>query len=273
MKPLFEYFVFTNLWVCLISCGLTQQTFFILGASGSVDFYGLLFFATLTSYNFHWSLSDPTLASSTRTLWSVHHKTLLQFLTLLGALGTIFYLPKNLNLAIYVLPAAILTFVYTAPKLPFYPFLYLRNLAIAKTFYLTAVWTYVTTILPLLATGETFSMLHKWFIINRFLLLYAICLLFDFRDKQEDIGIKNFITYASNQTLYVFLAFISVAFALTLYFFYVCDGNFKRLSLIATPFFLLICTLRQTLRTKSPYWYDGFLDGILLLPNALRFTI
>jgi hypothetical protein len=170
------------------------------------------------------------------------------------------------------LPAAFLTFLYTAPKLPFRPFTYLQHLALAKTLYLSVLWTFVTAILPILSAKNPifFQPIHWIFILNRFLLIHLICILFDFRDRNDDKnhGIKSLITYASVKDLYFILFFITIGFFSTLWFFFQTYPVFELLISLATPYIIVLLTFRHSLVTKSDYWFYGVMDGLMLFSSV-----
>ncbi len=92
----------------------------------------------------------------------------------------------------------VLTFLYSAPKVPHATFRWLKKIAIGKTIFLAFVWMYVTTLLPfLIADASKQGWMEAVLLsIYRFFLVYAICILFDHRDREEDRaeGIRSLIT-------------------------------------------------------------------------------
>lgn len=97
---------------------------------------------------------------------------------------------------ISLLMAGFLTFLYSAPKISVRPFSWLRRIAIGKTIYLALVWMYVTVVLPLHLQGSALTDTQILFAVNRFFFIYAICILFDFRDREADRrqNIRSMIT-------------------------------------------------------------------------------
>ena len=92
---------------------------------------------------------------------------------------------------------AFVTFLYSAPKLPQPIFRSLKTIAIGKTLFLSLVWTYVTAILPVFIDNKSLKGESLFFSISRFGLIYAICIIFDYRDREDDKrdGIRSMITY------------------------------------------------------------------------------
>jgi hypothetical protein len=102
-----------------------------------------VFFSTVCSYNFHWALTPHMLAPSHRLQWGEKHKSyhfLLSVAGLIGAVICFFFIKEHW---FYIGIAAVLTFLYSAPKISFPPFQWLKKIAIGKTIFLAMAWTYV----------------------------------------------------------------------------------------------------------------------------------
>ena len=73
------------------------------------------------------------------------------------------------------------------------------KVAVGKTVFLAFVWMWVTAMLPfILGHGEWTTGVILFF-ISRFFFIYAICIMFDYRDRESDRaeGIRSMITYFS----------------------------------------------------------------------------
>src|SRR5688500_2167409 len=116
----------------------------------STDYLLFVFFATLSSYNMHWYFTPFISAEKERSKWSSDHRQVHLIIFITGALFAAYFGFKLIDHWQYIAIAVILTFLYSAPKLPIPAFHWLKKIAIGKTLFLTFVWTYVTTILPLL---------------------------------------------------------------------------------------------------------------------------
>lgn len=97
-------------------------------------------------------------------------------------------------ISLYGLPAQLLTvlvvlgflaFAYSWPLLPFKTRKRIRDYGLLKILVLAGVWTIVTSILPMLYHGKSISA-YPFEILLRFALLFALCLIFDIRDIQDD---------------------------------------------------------------------------------------
>lgn len=162
-----------------------------------------VFFSTLTSYSFHWYFSGESPVESNRLNWLHENRFIHVAFFFLGLSGVLYYITNFIQFWPWFLIAAIATFLYSAPKIPNRYLRQLRKVALGKTLFLAIVWTYVTTVLPAIISNETWETAFTLFIISRFFLIYAICILFDYRDKETDkaAGIRSLITFLSDYSI------------------------------------------------------------------------
>lgn len=231
-----------------------------------------VFCATLCSYNFHWYLTPVTNTNSQRLQWSANNRKLLLALGIAGMAGALFtgWQLRAHWLAISV--SVVLTFLYTAPKLPYKPFVWLRQVAIAKTLFLALVWTYVTSVMPVWLSTQHPDAATTWcFILHRFFLTYALCILFDERDLESDKqeGIRSLITFLPEETrrnLYYACLIVSAGCAAMLY----PEASGWMVALLIIP---ILCTAFITgtaRRNHSDYLYYFGLDGLVMLGPVLH---
>jgi len=251
---------------------MTWQSGYLLNLSITRDYYCFVFFATLCSYNFHWYLTPHSKTSVERTQWSHNHKNAHILLYFIGVVGSVIFFYK-LRLHWFALFfATLLTFLYSAPKIPLPFFRFFKQVAIGKTIFLAAVWTYVTAVLPVFIAGyHYFTHAMKWFSASRFFLIYAICLLFDYRDRAEDKadGIKTFVNYF-DETI-VNRLYISSIIA---YFIFTACQLFSGISLTAVmtlyiPGVILVMIYPKAKTSNSDYLYYFILDGLMMLSALL----
>lgn len=232
---------------------------------------GFVFFATLCSYNLHWYLTPNIPTEKIRSQWTRQHRKLQLLLAGLGALGAFICFTQLHGQRIWILPAMLLTFLYSAPKFPLKPFSWLKKIAIGKTLFLSLVWLYVTTALPLLLAGVSWTTQAILFTASRFFLLYPICILFDYRDRESDKtdGIRSLVTYLSDRNidrLFVgcFFLFIAVTCALAAYGF-----SIPLLIMLLLPGTLTAALYRYAQRNHSDYLYYFVLDGLMMFSSLL----
>ena len=272
VRKIVDFFVFSSLYVAICAMLMIWQTSrLLLDMSPPGRLLGFVFFSTMCSYNFHWYLTSRSAIPSRRVQWTHRHKTLHFVLYLTGAVGATVYF-------FYLIPfipalggAALLTFLYSAPKLPQKIFRQLRRVAIGKTFFLSFVWVYVTAVLPVIVAHASWNPSFFLYIASRFFLIYAVCLIFDFRDREDDKahGIVSMVTMLNEKNIdwlfllsMVFFFFSSIALS-----FYHYPALYILLLLI--PGVLLIALYRETKSNYSDYLYYVVLDGIVMLSGLL----
>lgn len=274
LRGLFNFIIFSSVYVACCAILMIWQTNTLLYVRDiNEPYYFFVFCATICSYNFHWYLTPADYSTSERIQWGARHKTLQLVLCALGALGAVygFWLLRE-----HWLPltgAAVLTFLYSAPKLPHKAFVWLRKVAIGKTLFLTAVWIYVTTLLPVFIEKQPYSTTMLFLTLHRFFLVYAICILFDYRDLESDKkeGIRSLITYLSGpglKKLYITSLVLATAFALA-----ISADDWLLTVILLAPVVITALLTRYAIRNRSDHFYYFVLDGMVMLSALLHFMI
>lgn len=269
LKKILDTLVFANFYVALAAvmmCFASQRLF---GLFFDKNLAVFVFFATMCSYSLHWFLTTSE-TKTPRIVWSDKNRIFLKFLFVISFFATFFSFFTVSHLWKIIFPLALLTFLYTAPKLPFRFFYFLKGVAIAKTLYLASVWLCVTVVLPFENANIIWTNEQYFFALNRFLLLVTVCMLFDFRDRNEDFGIKNFITYFDEKKLTITFFIATLCFVFTCF---LLKNNFSTLEnfALSLPFLLLVITFFISKKTKNDYWFYIFLDGMTMLSGVILF--
>lgn len=276
IRAITDFLLFSSCYTALVATVMvTQATLLLLHEPAPSSLLALVFFATLSSYNFHWYLSVPPGHDSDITEWNRLHPRLHFLLFLIGTLGAVWFGWDYREHWLALSPAAVLTFLYSAPKISWGPFPRLKDWAIGKTIYLAMVWMYVTSILPVFLMHRLPEGWHALYFAGRFLLIYAICILFDLRDRDADIreGIKSMITYFSLpnvKKLFTGSLIASTALHLALLHW---GFSIPVIACFLLPIGITALVYRQSQQTRSDYYYYGFLDGLMMLSALLTFFL
>jgi 4-hydroxybenzoate polyprenyltransferase len=274
LVEIFDLFVFSSLFIALCAVGMVYQTYYLFHLPYYQNFIWFVFFGTLCSYNFHWYLTPALYGGSYRTQWSIRNKKLHLALYLVGLVGGGWFGIQLLEHWLWLLLTAFITFLYSAPKIPYAPFTHLKKIAVGKTIFLALVWAHSTALLPLLLASIPLKLEHIIYFINRFFFIYAICILFDYRDREHDKqqGIKSMITHFNEKGINR-LFYLSVLFFLftTLV---LCIKSISVINLICLliPGIILTSLYAHSKRTSSDYYYYFFLDGLMVLSALLIFS-
>ena len=274
-KKIFDFFLFTSLFVSCCGAVMFYQTYALI-IGKPVNFYlaAFVFFSTICSYNFHWALTPNSVAPSQRLQWDEKHKSYHLLLSIAGFIGAVVFFFYFKEKWYYILLSAILTFLYSAPKIPLPLFQLLKKVAIGKTIFLALIWAYVTSALPVL-TEDAISKKAVLFFVGQFFFIYAICILFDFRDRENDKaeGIRSMITYFNEPGINN-LFMVSVAVFIIMSLLLRQTGiAWINIMILLIPAVLLISLYKYAKRNVSDYLYYFVLDGLMMLSGLLLWLV
>lgn len=272
IRKIADLFIFSSLYIALCAVLMIWQTNRLLTDSPlSGRLAAFVFFSTICSYNFHWWLTPDDTSPSYRVEWTQRNKPLHFILYLVGATGAVIYFFALSRYWLALCLGALLTFLYSAPKLPQPIFAGLKRIAVGKTVFLALVWTYVTSMLPLIVAHTPWTGAATLYAINRFGLIYAICIIFDYRDRADDRaqGIKSLITLLNESgvdTVFWLALVISVVTGawLSLWHFPVFT-----LILLMIPAVIVAGLYRVSKKSSSDYLFYFILDGLMMFSGLL----
>ena len=251
---------------------MVNQTYeLLLFRSPDNYFMAFVFSATICSYSFHWYLTSESLVASPRISWLKKNRNFHLVFFMIGLIGCAVFFFYLLPHWYWLLVSAVITFLYSAPKIPHPYFRALRKVAIGKTVFLSLVWMYVTTVLPVIISGMPFKVPIVLFVIGRFFFIYAICIMFDFRDRADDqaAGIRSMVTWFSEKgvNMLFFSALIVFAVCTVLLGYYGFSAPTIALLLIPAIIAALIYDYSKT--NFSDYLYYLILDGLMMFSALL----
>lgn len=262
--------VYSNIFISFCALMMTWETLHYANAM-NLNMLMFVFFATLLTYHFHSLINIVYPAFTKRSLWNAGNRRLIVMMMILAMAGTLYFFLPFAGNPLPFLVAGLLTFLYSAPNLKGDFFVYLRSIAIGKTLYLAGMWTFVTAILPMMATPDIDKPLPLAFIAYRFFLVYPICILFDRRDQLEDRekGIRALPTLLGDkalQSIYISSLVLSLAFAIAFTW-----PSFNVTTLMLLLPVLLCFPLYHFSRHRSDeFLYYVILDGLLMLSAILQ---
>lgn len=274
MRAIFHFLIFSNIWVAMCAVVMSFYSFSFFQQTVSLPFLFFVFFATLCSYAFHLYLTPENEPPSLRTDWVHKNKKSLFALFMLGAIFSfgigIFYLSAYYQWFIIL---GMFTFLYSAPKIPYKPFLLLRGFGMGKTFHVSSVWAIVTVALPFSISNIRWENETLYFFFNRFFLILSVCILFDFRDRHYDSlsKIKNMVTYFDEKKLNTAFGICAFFFGIFSFLLFYKNLIIKNLIILLLPEIFLILGFSKLKNSQSDEWYYGYLDGILMLSGIVAF--
>ncbi|MFC0773580.1 hypothetical protein [Terrimonas alba] len=273
LKKLFLSFIYSNLFIACCAVLMVFQTCeLLLNESPAIYFVLFVFFATITSYSFHWYLT-PVLNTSpvAREKWLLANRNVHAALFIIGIAGSVITGIFLLDHWQWLLLSAFITFLYSAPKIPHPYFRILRKAALGKTIFLALVWMYVTTMLPLIISDHPWKTSFTLFSISRFFLIYAICILFDYRDRDYDrkVGIRSLITWLNDKGITLLFYGSLIVFAWSTVWMIHYGFSLLVVVLILVPGAITGLLFRHAKRNFSDLLYYFILDGLMALSALL----
>ncbi len=270
---LFRLFIYSNVFIALCAVIMVYQTYeLLLDTTPALYFIAFVFFATLCSYSFHWWLTPADIAITTpRIQWLARYKKVHLVLFFIGLAGVVISGLFLLDHWYWLLLSALITFLYSAPKIPHAYFKALRKVALAKTIFLAFVWMYVTTVLPLLVSDQPWRNEFTLFAAGRFFLIYAICILFDYRDREYDksIGIRSLITWLSDKNINILFIFSLLFFLIFTAWLIQYNYPYRILIVLLIPGAITASLYRYAKKNFPDMLYYFALDGLMALSSLV----
>lgn len=273
LRHFFRFFVYSNLFIACCAIVMVYQTCqLVLHTTPTTAFIAFVFFATLCSYSFHWYLTPADIEPITpRSRWLMRNKTVhlvLFFTGIAGVAVSSFFLWTYWY---WLLLSAVITFLYSAPKIPHPYFKALRKIALAKTIFLAFVWMYVTTVLPLQISGEPWKTDFTLFASSRFFLIYAICILFDYRDREYDktIGIRSLITWLNDRGITRLFVCSLVLFIIFTCWLIQYGYSYVTTGFLLAPGIITAALYQYARKNFSDMLYYFVLDGLMAFSSVL----
>lgn len=272
----FRFFVYSNLFIAFCAVVMVCDTCnFLLHEWPDPYFVGFVFFASLCSYSFHWHLTPDIESDASRLQWLRRHRKIHIVLFFIGLLGVSISVVHLIDYWPWLLLSAFITFLYSAPKIPHPWFRILRKVALGKTIFLAFVWMHVTTLLPLLISRQPWRGDFTLFAASRFFLIYAICILFDYRDREYDIsiGIRSLITRLSERGIILLFATSLLLFGIFTCALTGFGYSWLIIAILLLPGLITSGLYRFATQHRSDILYYFVLDGLMALSAVIMLLL
>jgi 1,4-dihydroxy-2-naphthoate octaprenyltransferase len=271
-KRIIEFFVYSNLFIagCAVLMSY-QSSWLMIHRDPNLNLVAFVLFSTLCSYSFHWYLTTESVIPSQRIQRLKGFRITQIALFFIGLIGAVYFFFKLLHWWPWLLVAAIATFFYSAPKIPHPLFRVLRKVAIGKTIFLAFVWMYVTSVLPVMVSEVEWRNEFLLYSISRFFLIYAICILFDYRDRQDDkaAGVKSLITYLSEKSVTALFYVSILIFIVATIYLRTYGHSWITIAILIVPGILTASLGKYARRHFHDLFYYLILDGLMALSALL----
>lgn len=274
LKSIADFLIYGNFLIALCASALAMHTNIAFHIAPDLHLLLVIFLSSLASYSLHAVLKPIDSEAVGRIAWVGRHKVVLTIILIVSVFALTYELSLSPNLLFWLIPLAILTVLYSAPRLLKKKAGLLNSIVFLKTFYLAIIWTLVTFIMPI-GINQTFDQPGILaFGLSRFLLILQICLLFEWHDKEYNLakGERILINMMSENLFQGIFLLLSTIVQLSAFYFLSRSDLAIFLSLFL-PELSLILLFRKTLVTKSDKWYFVLIDGHLLLPAIIAYIL
>jgi 4-hydroxybenzoate polyprenyltransferase len=276
LGPVFDFFLFSNLFMSLCAVAQALVTFHLIGSKPIPAVTGLLFTSTLGIYNFSILLTKPDKPEASpyrRVRWFFSHNRLMVTFTIVSLLSLIplFFL-LSMEARILLVFLSILSFCYSIPLFTIGEHKFgLRNIPGLKPILITLVWTLSCVLLPILEAENQHladvSMRDTMILIaKRFLLIGALTVPFDIRDLFQDrqSGLKTIPVAWGEKNAYLFCQVLLAGYIVLLFLFRNNGFSIDFFALTTTAILMGWLIFRSKWE-KDEYYYFFYLDGVLVL--------
>ena len=229
-----------------------------------------VFFATLLSYNLHFSFAAAKSTSSEQLEWFRESKTATFLLNILSLIATLWFWWKIRSINIHIILAIVFNAAYTAPLLLKKPIKLPSILTFIKSYFIGFVWAYATVVLPLAFFEVEPNVNEVFLFISRLLLVALATMIFDYRDRLRDfeMGVHTPANIMNEQQFQMFFIINVVLYSFSVVFLAIRFETYLHL-LQLIPGVAAIYLLRVSKRQNSDYFYLGWVDGLLILSSVL----
>lgn len=229
-----------------------------------------VFFATLLSYNLHFSFAAGKSTSSEQLQWFREAKNATLVLNILSLIATLWFWWKVRSINTLIILAIIFNAAYTAPLLLKNPIKLPSILTFIKSYFIGFVWAYATVVLPLAFFEVEPDVNEVFLFISRLLLVALATMIFDYRDRLRDfeMGVHTPANIMNEQQFQVFFIINVIIYSFSVIFLAIRFETYLHL-LQLIPGVVAIYLLRISKTENSDYFYLGWVDGLLILSSLL----
>ena len=266
-----RFLLFYHIVIAISAAALCMQTkLFYSLFDYPLTLIAFVFFATLLSYNLHFSFAAGKSTSSEQLQWFREAQNATLVLNILSLIATLWFWWKVRSINTHIILAIIFNAAYTAPLLLKNPIKLPSILTFIKSYFIGFVWTYATVVLPLAFFKHDQSVNEIFLFVSRLLLVALATMIFDYRDRLRDfeMGVHTPANIMNEQQFQVFFIINVIVYSFSVVFLSIRFETYLHLMQLI-PGVVAIYLLRISKTENSDYFYLGWVDGLLILSSLL----
>ncbi|TWI79367.1 hypothetical protein IQ13_3771 [Lacibacter cauensis] len=271
MNRLFRFLLFEHLVIAISAAALCAQTkLFYSIFDYPLTLIAFVFFATLLSYNMHFSFAANKSSSSEQLQWFRDNRTHALVFNVLSLAATLWFWWKVRRINVHIVAAILFNAAYTAPLLLKNPIKLPSVLTFIKSYFIGFVWAYATVVLPLAFFDIEPNINEIFLFISRLLLVALATMIFDYRDRLRDfeMGVHTPANIMNEQQFEIFFIINVLLYSFSVVFLAIRFSTYLHL-LQLIPGLVALYLLRISKREDSDYFYLIWVDGLLILSPFL----
>ena len=266
MKAVFRFIFSHSIFIACCAVAMCLETYLLFRQAPNLTILLIVFLATICSYNFYWLISKWNFSKNRQFFFTGVDN--IGYLILLGLslLGLLLQYKVLLTLWVPIAITAALTLLYCLPLVGFKNLVLRKGNGFVKTFLLAFTWAVVTVIFPLWEQSSI-ELKSVFLLINRFMFVLLLCILFDLRDAAVDKQLSIYsiatdypISYVKRLWWIVFAVFVASVGIL----FYFTGFTTYIISHLLTSVALAVVYILATNKKRGYYFYYFVVDGLML---------
>jgi hypothetical protein len=261
-----QFILSHSIFIAVCAVAMCFQTATLLQLQTDYWLPGFVFFATLSSYNSYWLFSKKIFGSVFYQSLFFKRERLKMALIAVSIAGLITcYLKTSLTVNL-IWPALLLNILYIIPLLPFNVLRFTKRLGFFKTILLAFTWMYVTGFLPMQHSALVLTNFETGLLVNRFLFMLLLCVVFDNRDVTVDKikGLHSIATDMKPAAVKFLVIVLLILLVGSVYVLQYLGLDLEHavallISAIAAGYIFYL-----SLQKRSYFFYYFFVDGLML---------
>ena len=263
-----------SIFIAVCAVAMCLQTTTLLQIDTDKWLLGFVFFATLFSYNAYWLLSKRVLgAVFYQLLFLKKEWRKIVLLAIYAAAVLICFIQSQLTFTL-IWPALVLNILYIIPLLPVKSLSFAKRLGFLKTILLAISWAYVTAFLPLLRPAFLLTYTEIAVLINRFLFMLVLCVLFDSRDISVDKvrGLHSIATDLKPRQLQFLIIVLFILLAASTYLLQYFGMDLLQVAALQLAGLATLYLYYLSNKKRGYFFYYFFVDGLMLFSAAATYV-
>lgn len=275
MRSFFRFIFSHSIFIAFCAVAMCLETYLVFRTPPDHSILFLVFLSTIGSYNFYWLISKWSFSKNKIDFFKDKNNTAYLILLILSMIGLLTQYHILLALWIPISITAFLTLLYCLPLIGIKSLVFLKGNGFVKTFLLAFTWALVTVAFPLWQEG-VIGIKSIFLLLNRFVFVLLLCILFDLRDAKLDkqLSIYSIATDFSSAYVKRLWWVVFTIFVATVIFIFIYTGfNPYIVSHTLTSILLATAYLMAVSKKRGYYFYYFFVDGLMIASYLLSFTV